>query len=209
MSGSTFKRTTDVFLSRVLSPREQSAALARVAREGVAELIRSGRASPDYDRFVDGRAGADEETVRPDGTIVYRFVVLAEAAAFAMAFLLERSPERSGQYRRGFWFAVDGRPVSRASFSTQRLDPGASEVIIYNREPYSRKIDVQLVGGQRFRVMVPPGIFDDAAKAVRRRFPTLQARRLHTVNFPGMERAKTGTRAGRRLEYPALLITKR
>lgn len=209
MSGSTFKRTTEVFVDRSLSPREQSATLARIAREGLADLISSGRAAPDYEKFVDGREGAAEETVRPDGVIVYRFDVLGEAAAFAMAFLLQRSPERSGRYRSGFWYAVDGRPVSRASFDTQRIAAGTQEVILYNREPYSRKIDVQLVGGRPIQVMVPPGIFDDAAKAVRRRFPNLDARRLSTVRFPGMERAKTGRRAGRRLDYPALVITRR
>jgi hypothetical protein len=209
MSGSAFRRSTEVFLDRGLAPREISAALARVARAGVADLVSSGRASAVYETFVDGQKGADEDTVRPDGVIVYRFGVLGEAAAFAMAFLLERSPERSGRYRRGFWFAVDGRPVSRSSFDTQRLSPDAGEVMVYNREPYSRKLDVQLIGGRRLRVMVPPGIFDDAAKAVRRRFPTVDARRLYTVNFSGMERAKTGKRAGRRLEYPALVITNR
>lgn len=62
---------------------------------------------------------------------------------------------------------------------------------------------VQLVGGRRLRFSIPPGLFDDAVKAVRGRFGNLVTeQRRYTIRFPGQER----TRQGRTPEYPALEI---
>jgi hypothetical protein len=93
-----------------------------------------------------------------------RWSYLGEIAAFALAFLRERSPVRSGAYRAGFYLGIDGRFVTADRFDPARMGE-ASEVVIGNVEPYSRKVDVQATGGQRIRFSVPPNLFDDAAKA--------------------------------------------
>ncbi|MFT8245193.1 hypothetical protein [Roseomonas sp. BN140053] len=231
MSGSVFRRQVSVFVDRSLTPAAQSARLAAVAIEGREELIRSGRASPSYSTTVDGREGAPEAQVRPDGRIVYRFNLLGEAAVFAMSFLRSRAPSRSGRFKDSFVYAVGegftggpargtwhngakvaasygtARIIRTESFDPQRLD--AAEVLLFNQQPYSRKVDVQMAGSRRLRFEVPPGMFDDAAAAVRRRFPTIDARRIYTVLFPGGWRLKTGQNAGKQVQSPALVISTR
>jgi hypothetical protein len=222
MSGSrAFRRSVQVFVAQNLSPEAQSRALAAAARAGRDDLIRSGRAAPTYATFVDGQQGASEDRVRPGGAIIYRFQVLGEAAVFAMAFLRERSPVKSGTYRDSFQYAVssggDGtanrylgaRIIRPGSFDPEQVGTDVDEVILFNRAPYSRKVDVQLVGSRRLRFSVPPDLFDDAAQAVRRRFPTLAARRVYSMNFPGQWTLKDGPRAGKPVESPALVIGRR
>ncbi|MFC7611629.1 hypothetical protein [Teichococcus aestuarii] len=155
MSAKAFQRTTEVFISRHASPQEQSRILAETARKGVAELVASRRASPQYDRFVDGIRGAPEVTVRPGGVIAYQFQYMGEIAAFAWAFLRQRAPRKTGTYQDSFWFSVDGRLISPRSFDPAKVE-GAKELIIFNRQPYARKVDVQLVGAGAFASASPP-----------------------------------------------------
>lgn len=224
MSAADFRRSVDVFLSRALSPEAQSAALARVARAGVADLVASGRAPPRYRTFVDGREGRDESTVRPDGVIAYVFDRMPEIAAFALAFLRERSPVGGGEdghYRDSFWFGLDGRFVPAERFNPKTMGP-VSEVIIGNTRPFNRKVDVQTVGRRTLRFSVPAGLYDDAAAAVRGRFGnSVTAKRVYNMRFPGQYRLqqtqfRTGTRshnvrrwAGTLVESPAIVITAR
>jgi hypothetical protein len=228
MSGSAFRRSVQVFVSRNLTPEAQSRRLAQIAVEGRDELIRTGRAAPVYSTFVDGREGAAEASVKPQGTIVYRFQVLGEAALFAMAFLRQRSPIDSGRFRDSFVYAVGqagtragrlgaseanfwttARIIQPGSFDPQKVAANVDAVLLFARAPYSRKIDVQMVGKRRLRFSVPADMIDDAAAAVRRRFPTLNARRIYTVRFPGQWVRKRGTGAGRLVENPALVISVR
>jgi hypothetical protein len=208
MSGS-YQRSVDVFIREALEPAARSRILAATAKRVVGEIISSGRAGPDYSRFVDGREGATEESVRPEGIIIYRWSYLGEIAAFALAFLRERSPVRSGAYRAGFYLGIDGRFVTADRFDPARMGE-ASEVVIGNVEPYSRKVDVQATGGQRIRFSVPPNLFDDAAKAVRKRFGNIvSARRVYTMQFPGQYALRTGPKKGKRVESPALILSTR
>jgi hypothetical protein len=240
MSGSrAFRRSVQVFVNQNLTPDAQSKMLASAARAGRDDLIRTGRASPTYATFVDGQQGASEDQVKPGGAIVYRFQVLGEAAAFAMAYLRARSPVRGGTFRDSWIYAIgaDGytsgpargtrhngvkvaasfnagdasgaRIIRQGSFDPQKVGAGVSEILITNRQPYERLQDVQLVGNRRLRFSVPPNMVDDADIAVRRRFPTLDARRVYTVHFPGQYILKTGQKAGRPVENPALVISVR
>lgn len=210
---SVFRLATKVFVDKELSVEARSARLAAAARAGVADLISTGRASPNYRRFVDGREGAQEETVNGrDGVILYEFSYIAETVAFALAFLRGRSP-RSGSakkdprypnaYRDCFVVAVDGRPIPAASLNPRSI-PLNAEIMIYNSQPYSRRVDVQFDGKKSLKFNVPPGLFDDAARAVRARFGnTATAKRLYSVTFPGGYVRKTGQRT----DSPALIIT--
>lgn len=200
----TFRQDIQVFRDANLSPAAQSARLAKVAREAVAELIAANRATPRYTRSVDGRPGADESSVLPDGRISYAFHYIGDAAEFALTFLRYRaSPIASGRYRDGFRVSVDGRPFDVRTFDKTKIPPGA-EVFVYNVEPYSRKIDVGMSGTRTLRYRIPSGLFEAAASAVRRQFGnSVSAKRLYTVRFPGQGRAK---HSGRIIDSPALAI---
>lgn len=202
----TFSSTTlTKLIEDGLAPAVQSKILADFARAGVAQLIAEGRASPKYKRFVNGTEGLLEDAVKPDGTIAYRFGYMGEVAVFALEFLKARSPVRSGKYRDSFVVAVNGRPIPADNFVVDSV-PNDAELYIYNSQPYSRKVDVQLVGKRPLKFSVPPRMFEDAAVAVRGRFGNLvTAQRLYTLDFAG----KWVTKKQRKVEYPALKIALR
>jgi hypothetical protein len=218
---STFSRAVDVFVQRSLSPQEQAAELANIARQGVADLIQSGRASRRYKRIVDGHEGASESSVKAGGVIVYRFEYLAEALVFALAFLKERSPRgETGRYRDSFYLGLDGRFVKAADYNPATMGD-VQEAVVGNTAPYSRKVQVQRAGNKPLHFDVPPGLFDDAARAVNSRFGNIfTAKAYRTVRFPGQYRIKetqvrTGTHgrvkrwAGQLVDSPAIIITAR
>lgn len=217
-----FRAGLKVALDQALSPPARSAALARAAKAELAALIRSGRAGESFRVFVDGRPDAAEETVRGDGrgVILYEFSYAAEAAAFALAYLRRRAPELSGAYREGFFVAVNGKMIVARAFDP-RLVPARAEIIIGNRLPYNRLIDAQRRGKRQAAYRVPPNIYADAVREIRRRFGnSVSADRLRDVSFPGKYRLrqvqvrKSGKYAGRVLrgagayvESPGLRLT--
>ncbi|KPF84526.1 hypothetical protein IP70_15640 [alpha proteobacterium AAP38] len=231
------RRTVDVFIDQALSPQARSAALARAARQGVAELVRSGRASPTYRVFVDGREGEPEERVKPDGQITYLFGSLNVAAQFALSFLKARSPAKSGRYKDSFVFAfftgggvsltgpgrdwrgrftgqdgkaVGGRMVPADQVNFAKIGGDVTEIIIFNRQPYSRRVDVQMDGKAPLKFNVAPGLFEDAAREISKRFgASVEARRIYSVSFPGQPVVKRGSRSGQRVQSPALVISPR
>lgn len=207
-----FNRRLELFADRTLSPAAQSAKLAALARRELAALIASGRASPSYRRFVDGTEGKPEEAVRPapSGAIVYRFVVLGPVVMFALAFLVERSPDRTGKFRAGFALGIDGKFVPAAQFNPAALTANVEEISIFNVEPYSRKLTVQLIGGRSLHFSVPPGLFADAAAAIKSRYGAIvECKTRYNLSFPGQYVLKGGKKAGSRVESPGLIITPR
>lgn len=216
MSGAAFRRSVDVFIAKSLSPAARSAQLARAAEEGTKNLIQAGRASPRYVRRVDGKEGAPASSVRPDGVIVDRFSYLGEAAAFALAFLQGRAPKGSGTYRASFYLGLSssigggGKFVMASQFNPDAVTTDIEEIVIGNTQPYSRKVDVQLIGTKPLKFSVPAGLFEDARSAVRRRFGNFaDARRVYTRNFPGQYMLRGGKRPGKPVESPALVISLR
>ena len=207
-----FNGQLKVFIDRNLSPQAQSAALARAAKSKLNELIGSGRASRDFRRYVDGREGVAEEAVgpAPSGQIVYRFNALAAVATFALSFLVSRSPRQSGRFRQGFYLGVDGKFVPMQQFNPKAVTADVREIVIGNREPYSRKVDVQLIGTQPIHFSVPAGLFDDGVAAIKRQFgPIVDVKRVYTMQFPGQYVLRRGRRAGKPVHSPALVITLR
>lgn len=208
MNGAQFQRNVSVAFSRNVLWSDIVAKTAAFARQDRDAKIRAGQFSARYDTFVNGQKDAREESLRPGGVILYRALLLGPAIAVAIAELQKRSPRRSGDYAKSFVVGVSrgnfgGRPIPAARFDPERVTPDATEAWVFNTEPYSRLLDVQMAGNRRIRVMVPPGFFSDAAAAVRRRFPQIQAMRMRTVSWPGAER----TKSGRRIEYPAVWIS--
>ncbi len=236
-----FNERLKVFIDRTLSPEAQSRRLAEVAKAEKDRLIAAGRASRRYRRWVDGVEGAPEEAVKAadGGRIVYRFSVMGAVCTFALSFLINRSPPRSSaplnpatgktaHYRDGFYFGIKdsaaaqagGRFVPAAQFNPAALSPSITEIIIGNTLPYSRKIDVQLVGSEALSFSVPPDLFYDAVKAIGARFGSIvEVKSVYTMDFPGQYRLKrrqfytagkhqglSRGREGTRVESPAIII---
>lgn len=192
----------NVMIQSGLTPLARSMALATAARQGVEDLITSGRATPKYRRFVDGIEGIPEDAVSPEGTILYRFQYLPEVVVFAIEFLKLRSPIKSGNFRSGFMVSIDNIPQEADKFNPE-TSADSDRVLIYNKLPYSRKIDVQLIGGRKLSFSQPAGLFDDAVTAVTRQFRGLVVcKRLYTIRHPDEQY----TRKKRRIEYPTLEI---
>ena len=201
---SVFRQQLQVFIDTELSPGARAARFAAAAVAARDNLISTGQASARYDTYVDGSLGRPESQVDPaGGTITYAFNYMGAAAAFALGFLRARAPVLTGQFAASFVVAVDGRPVPASAFSADAV-PRTAEVIIYNSEPYARKVDVQISGRVHFRFRVPPGMFSDAAQAVTRQYGgTIKAVRVGNIVRPGV----TVSRKGRQIQTPAIILT--
>lgn len=212
------RRSTTVTASALLPPAQLARVFAQAARQIRDDAIAAGDAPKRFATFVDGRAGAAEESVRTDGTgtILYKFSALADAAAFALAYVQARSPVDSGAYRNAWLVAVDGRKWPGALTDI----PAGAEVMIVNPEPYARKIDV---GGMK--MSVPPQIVENARQAVKSAYPAVRAERAFVnlppslsagINYPVpwilQPRGKRSgfirrdNRAGMPITYPALIL---
>lgn len=230
-NAATFRRNLRVRLDQALGPAARSRLLAQTARQERDRLIAEGRAPASFRRFVDGHPDTSEDTVRGDGrgVILYQFSYTAEAAVFALAYLQGRAPIESGRFRRSFFVGVNGRFIRAEAFRPEQV-PADAELIIGNSQPYNRKIDVQEIGSRtqvltwrRLGYAVPPNLYADAGRAVRRRFGnSVDAYRVHDIDFPGKYRlqqaqvALTGRRTGRvyrragqTVQSPALIISPR
>lgn len=198
MSGSrAFRQQVNLIVNRRLSPEAISARLAEFAKQELARHIQGG-ASPEYQRFVDGKRGAPEERVKPNGIIVYRFNLMAIAARMALEELRKRSPRGLTTDRRrmfrpayidSFFLGLNGTFVLARNFNP-RTAGDLSNVVIGNTAPYSRKANVQFVGNKRLNYSIEPQFFRAAARVVQARFPNLEVKDVYTVTFPGQYRLK-------------------
>jgi hypothetical protein len=207
MSGRAFARQVSLTFSEAELWPQVRARFVAYARADRDRLIAARQFPSNFTTFVNGAEGADETTLRPDGVILYRGQALGLAIAFALDFLARRSPFLDGDYRKSFMVGVSrgaalGRAIPMLQFDPAKVSPDATEAFVYSPLPYSRLVDVQMVGTRRLRFSVEPGLYQDAAKAVRARFPALDARREYTIQHPDRERREDG----RWIEYPALLI---
>lgn len=198
-----------------LAPNVIAQELANFARAELAARIRSGEASPRYDRFVNGVAGADENTVVPPGPIVYDFHWWNEVLEYAVETLQERSPVRSGRFRRSWFVMVNNQPVVDYS-----QIPIGAEVIVTNDQPYSRKIEVGYM-----QMSVPHGVAEDSMAKIKRRFGNVVEIRKAMIKLPngyilkGVFRRgirpqsrtnlRRDTMAGAEMTYPALIFKMR
>ncbi|MBW9090840.1 hypothetical protein JNB91_23800 [Rhizobium wenxiniae] len=142
-----------------LEPDEIRHALAVYARQSVAEVVQSGRASARYDRYVNGRRGASEDSVQLPGPIVYEFSLWEPILTFALLELARRSPVKSGRFRQSFIVLANQRIVT----DFDEIGPD-DEVIITNFQPYIRKAEGGVLSVPRF------SIFDGTKRSLARRF---------------------------------------
>lgn len=187
-----------------LEPAQINAALATFARQELAKAISAG-ASPIYDKFVNGRQGAAEETVKAPGPIVYVFSNWPLVINAAIEELKRRAPRKSGRYANSFVVVANQRPVT--DYKTIGAD---SEVLIFNKTPYTRKLEtVQAGAGQRMF---------DTLLSLRRRFKSgfkfesrfLDIRGGVAPGVPYILKTSAGRRrdrqAGQPISYPAIVI---
>ncbi|MDR6953788.1 hypothetical protein J2X65_003151 [Ancylobacter sp. 3268] len=186
-----------------MEPAAISSALAAFAKQELAGVIARGEGTQIYDRFVNGHAGAPEESVQAPGPILYVFSWWQPIIAFALNELERRSPRKSGRYANSFVVFVNGRRAHRG----EEIPPNA-EVVITNTQPYARKVQVGAM-----KMNVPPFLFDYAGSAVVRRFgATLISVQLKFLQLRGgyILKRSQGNRADRQagmpLTYPSLIL---
>lgn len=198
-----------------ISPGNIAKELARFARDEVQKAILSGEASPIYDKFVNGRAGIEEEQVVPPGPILYVFSYWQPIIDFALQELSKRSPVLTGRYQRSHLVMIGSQVVSP---DTQISSD--EEVTIVNTQPYARKIEVG-----HMRMSVEDGVYKDIGARVQRQFGASIKVRVRQVLIPNgyilkgrftrgwKEKARTklqrDTIAGARMTYPAMILSMR
>jgi hypothetical protein len=230
VSGSrAFTQRVNLMISRHLSPQAASARLAKFARSELQRAL-AGGASTEYQRFVDGLRGAKEEDVKPGGTIVYRFNLMAIAAAMALKELKKRGPQRSSRlntkkpvpkhYYDSYFMGLNGKFIEADDFNP-RTAGSLNYVVIGNVQPYSRKANVQFVGNRELNYRNDKDFFRAAAKAVQARFPNLEVKDVYSVTFTGQyqlrrRQMRTGKlshrikrHTGELVESPAIIIKPR
>lgn len=218
MSASVFARELRFRFSRdTLWPQVQRAT-AMMARQHRDWLIEDGDFSAHYRTIVNGVEGAAEETIRPNGTIIYRTRGIGMAVSFVLAYLRDHAPEQRARqtarhstplrFRDSFMVGIsrgneDGRAIPAASFSADRVSDDATEAYVYSSLPFSRLVDVQLEGGRRLKFSVEPGIYASAAQAARRAYPGIDAQRIYDIRHPARQRRKSDRRW---IQYPGVVI---
>jgi hypothetical protein len=135
-----------LLIRRDLSPQAQSEVLAAFARETLGDAQEANQAalghpSP-HETFVDGLAGANEDSVRPNGTIVYEFDLILDLFAWIDDQLIQHSPVGSGSdphpglYKRSHLFFADDVEADPLT-----PPPGAAQYVFVNEQPYARKLE--------------------------------------------------------------------
>ncbi|HTM78590.1 MAG TPA: hypothetical protein VL133_13295 [Devosia sp.] len=156
----TFDR--DIRLAtEAVSAEATSAELAAFAKSELARVIKTGEGNANYTRFVDGIEGAPEESVEAPGPILYQFSWWEEIIVAALAELEKRSPRSSGRYASSFVVLASQQVVTGFDDIS-----GGAEVIIFNAQPYTRKVEVP----NAMQMSVPPRHFDMATRALVRKF---------------------------------------
>lgn len=189
-----------------LEPEAISKELARFARAELAKAIVAG-ASPQYGRYVNGRAGAPEESVVAPGPIVYEFTNWPLIINAALAELQKRAPRKSGRFASSFIVIAGGHVVTDF-----KAIPADGEAIITNFQPYVRKAEAGRLGTPRRR------LFDGTKNVLARRFTGAFAFETRFLDIKSGVHAmipyrlkRSGARkdrqAGMPISYPAILIS--
>lgn len=194
------EKDIDLIFREDLSPEARSATLAEFARQTLSEAEKTNTEAlghlPPHQTFVDGREGAAEESVRPDGAIAYEFNILEDLFAWIGEQLVTHAPRLTGRFAESFRFFADGAEISWAEPA-----PLAEEYVFLNVQPYARKIE----SGES--PQAPDGVFQAVAVLAQRRFGNV-ARVSFAYRTPiegeGLVGGKHGDRSNKRT--PAIII---
>ncbi len=171
-------REVVISLTKGLAPADQSRELARFARQSLKEAQDINRASigrvPEHTTIVDGRRGASEDSVKPNGVVTYEFHLLDDLFAWIGQKLMEASPVKTGLYQDSHVLFADGVEVAPGSPL-----PDASEYAFVNAQPYARKIERGL------SPQAPDGVYEGVAALAARRFGNLARIKFSYRSFVG------------------------
>jgi hypothetical protein len=200
-----------------ISPENISRELAKFARGELAKAIDGGEASSIYTKYVTQRGGAvegaEEETVEAPGPILYEFSYWQPIVAFALQFIENRSPVKTGKYQSSH------RVMLGSQFISQDTQISAGEsVTIVNTQPYSRKIEVGFM-----QMSVLEGVYQDTMRAVKSQFGraitvkfqmiflpngyVLKGRFSKGVKAGARRKLAKDTQAGARMTYPSIIMS--
>lgn len=212
-------RAMKAFATHIAVTQREGArlALAATARSEEARVIREQKARagivPTLTRVVDGRRGAAYDQVRDNGVIILQWRYLREIVTVAMARLKARSPERSGDYKRGLMLFVGN---AQATISAAGIPEGATNMTIVATMPYSRRLEVgKDAKGGPFVVQVPQHIVQETAMLLARDYRGVARIKFtyEDVQGPGGRAARPSTGSRRKdrrrdvsLRYPAISI---
>ncbi len=156
-------KDVELFFAESLGPEGRSKALAAFAREQLAAAQKTNAAAigrqPQHDTYVDGVKGGTEESVRPDGTIIYEFELVTDVIDWIQEQLIRHSPVRSGRFQKSHLLFADGVEVQFGA-----KIPAATVYVFVNSQPYARKIERGLSS------QAPEGVFEVVAVLGQRRF---------------------------------------
>lgn len=204
----------EVAINEMLSPESRSKAFAEYARGAIEEADQAnqhilGRIPP-RKTFVDGREGANLESVNPDrGTIVAEWELLTDVLRWIAATLEERSPIISGAYKRAHTMFADGVEVPKGG-----VIPEAEEYSFTNLLPYARKIEIgKTKAGRAFVIQVPNRIYERTAQDAKARFGNMAEIFFTYRGIVGGAQIKAGTvgRAHNKsdVRYPTIYLRAR
>ena len=126
-----------------LQPEAINKALAEFAREQLRDVIAKGQAPAIYERYVNGKAGLSEDMVKAPGPIIYDFVNWSLVIRATIGDLKKRVPVKSGRYQGSFVVIVNGALVE-----DYKTIPADATVIVFNTQPYTRKMENGVIGGR-------------------------------------------------------------
>jgi hypothetical protein len=153
----------EVLLAETLSPEARSKALAAFARKELKAAQEFNAAAlgytPTHTTAVDGRMGASEDSVKPDGRILYEFDLLNGVFAWIGEQLVKHAPFKSGRFMRSFLFFADDQVVAPGAAL-----PEAHEYVFISTVPYARKLE------RGYSDQAPDGVFEVVAKLAKNRY---------------------------------------
>lgn len=158
-----------------LSPVEISKQFAVMAAEQIAQATadntRALGFAPTFTTYVDGRANAPLESVRPNGVIFTEYDLVFDALIYIANMLEQFSPVGTGNdqrpghpglYKRSHTLFADGVELDIDSPTIQFT--AAEEYVFINTQPYARKIERGL------SQQAPDGVYQAVALLARKKF---------------------------------------
>lgn len=156
-------RDVSLIIDEELSPEAQSRQVAAMARQLRDEAAATNRAltgqEPAWTTYVDGRAGASEESVKVPGRIDYDFDAGSDVVSYVVELIAKTAPKRSGRYAKSVAIYADGVEVETPGAASD-----AEEIIVVSTVAYARKIESGRKG------YAPGGVFEGVAAMAMSRY---------------------------------------
>jgi len=177
-----------LYLGELAGP-EQSARFAELARGYINEASAQNEHAlgrrPVKRTFVDGRAEAPLESIRPNGVIHVEFELILDVLKFIAITLEAYSPVKTGRYKKSHALFADGREISLETLIAQPTIRLADEYVFLNTVPYARKIERGL------SPEAPDGVYEATSKLARSRFSNIAK---ISFTYRGVAAAERGSR---------------